>query len=60
MLLMDCENCIVWFFVWEINLVIRNNCMNIGIYIYDDVEVFDFLGLFEVFSIVRCLVNNDW
>ena len=34
--------------------------MNIGIYIYDDAEVLDFSGPFEVFSTVERLANNDW
>lgn len=34
--------------------------MNIGIYIYDDAEVLDFSGPFEVFSTARRLANNDW
>ncbi|WP_335989655.1 DJ-1/PfpI family protein [Pseudoalteromonas sp. CH_XMU1449-3] len=34
--------------------------MNIGIYIYDDAEVIDFSGPFEVFSTAKCLANNDW
>lgn len=34
--------------------------MNIGIYIYDDAEVLDFSGPFEVFSTARRLADNDW
>ncbi|NAW58548.1 MULTISPECIES: DJ-1/PfpI family protein [unclassified Vibrio] len=34
--------------------------MNIGIYIYDDAEVLDFAGPFEVFSTARRLAQNDW
>ncbi|MBE0379795.1 DJ-1/PfpI family protein [Pseudoalteromonas prydzensis] len=34
--------------------------MNIGIYIYDDAEVLDFSGPFEVFSTAKRLANNDW
>ena len=34
--------------------------MNIGIYIYDDAEVIDFSGPFEVFSTAKRLANNDW
>lgn len=34
--------------------------MNIGIYIYDDAEVLDFSGPFEVFSTANRLANNDW
>lgn len=34
--------------------------MNIGIYIYDDAEVLDFSGPFEVFSTARHLTDNDW
>ncbi|MEF1312127.1 DJ-1/PfpI family protein [Vibrio mytili] len=34
--------------------------MNIGIYIYDDAEVLDFSGPFEVFSTAKRLDNNDW
>lgn len=34
--------------------------MNIGIYIYDDAEVLDFAGPFEVFSTTQRLVGNDW
>ncbi|WP_375185714.1 DJ-1/PfpI family protein [Pseudoalteromonas sp.] len=34
--------------------------MNIGIYIYDDAEVLDFSGPFEVFSTAKRPANNDW
>lgn len=34
--------------------------MNIGIYIYDDAEVLDFSGPFEVFSTAKRLAQNDW
>lgn len=34
--------------------------MNIGIYIYNDAEVLDFSGPFEVFSTARRLGGNDW
>ena len=34
--------------------------MNIGIYIYDDAEVLDFSGPFEVFSTAKRLANNNW
>ncbi|MDP2633297.1 MULTISPECIES: DJ-1/PfpI family protein [unclassified Pseudoalteromonas] len=34
--------------------------MNIGIYIYDDAEVLDFSGPFEVFSAAKRLANNNW
>ncbi|RKF17421.1 DJ-1/PfpI family protein [Alginatibacterium sediminis] len=34
--------------------------MNIAIYIYDDAEVLDFSGPFEVFSTAKRLVQNDW
>ena len=34
--------------------------MNIGIYIYDDVEVLDFSGPFGVFSTAKRLADNDW
>jgi len=34
--------------------------MNIGIYIYDDAEVLDFSGAFEVFSTAKRLSDNDW
>ena len=34
--------------------------MNIGIYIYDQAEVLDFSGPFEVFSVTNCLANLDW
>ena len=34
--------------------------MNIGIYIYDDAEVLDFSGPFEVFSTAKRLADNDW
>lgn len=34
--------------------------MNIGIYIYDDAEVLDFSGPFEVFSTAKRITNNDW
>lgn len=34
--------------------------MNIAIYIYDDAEVLDFSGPFEVFSTAKRLANNDW
>jgi putative intracellular protease/amidase len=33
--------------------------MNIGIYIYDDAEVLDFSGPFEVLSTAKRLANND-
>lgn len=33
--------------------------MYIGIYIYDNVEVLDFVGLFEVFLIVNCFLEKD-
>lgn len=33
--------------------------MNIGVYIYDDAEVLDFSGPFEVFSTAKRLANND-
>ncbi|OUS68895.1 glutamine amidotransferase [Pseudoalteromonas sp. A601] len=33
--------------------------MNIGIYIYDDAEVLDFSGPFEVFSTAKRLANNN-
>ncbi|NQZ31733.1 MAG: hypothetical protein HRU06_10680 [Oceanospirillaceae bacterium] len=33
--------------------------MNIGIYIYDDAEVLDFSGPFEVFSTANRLVESD-
>lgn len=34
--------------------------MNIGIYIYDNAEVLDFSGPFEVFSVAKRLLENDW
>lgn len=34
--------------------------MNIGIYIYDDAEVLDFSGPFEVFSTAKRLADNYW
>ena len=34
--------------------------MNIGIYIYDNAEVLDFSGPFEVFSVAKRLAKNDW
>ncbi|WP_136485883.1 DJ-1/PfpI family protein [Vibrio sp. H11] len=34
--------------------------MNIGIYIYDEAEVLDFSGPFEVFSTAKRLARNDW
>jgi len=34
--------------------------MNIGIYIYNDAEVLDFSGPFEVFSTAKRLADNDW
>ncbi len=34
--------------------------MNIGIYIYDNAEVLDFSGPFEVFSVAQRLAENDW
>ncbi len=34
--------------------------MNIGIYIYDQVEVLDFSGLFEVLSVANSLENLAW
>ncbi|MFK3869648.1 DJ-1/PfpI family protein [Pseudoalteromonas rhizosphaerae] len=34
--------------------------MNIGIYIYDDAEVLDFSGPFEVFSTAKRLADNNW
>lgn len=34
--------------------------MNIGIYIYDNAEVLDFSGPFEVFSTANRLSGNDW
>ena len=34
--------------------------MNIGIYIYDDAEVLDFSGPFEVFSTAKRLAKNQW
>jgi transcriptional regulator GlxA family with amidase domain len=34
--------------------------MNIGIYIYDNAEVLDFSGPFEVFSTANRLARNDW
>ena len=34
--------------------------MNIGIYIYDNAEVLDFSGPFEVFSVANRLAENDW
>jgi transcriptional regulator GlxA family with amidase domain len=34
--------------------------MNIGIYIYDNAEVLDFSGPFEVFSVANRLTENDW
>jgi len=34
--------------------------LNIGIYIYDDAEVLDFAGPFEVFSTANRLGNNNW
>ena len=34
--------------------------MNIGIYIYDDAEVLDFSGPFEVFSTAKRLAQLDW
>lgn len=34
--------------------------MNIGIYIYDDAEVLDFSGPFEVFSTANRLSGNAW
>ncbi len=33
--------------------------MNIGIYIYDDAEVLDFSGPFEVFSVASRFLNDD-
>ncbi|AXY03392.1 DJ-1/PfpI family protein [Vibrio alfacsensis] len=34
--------------------------MNIGIYIYDQAEVLDFSGPFEVFSTAKRVSQNDW
>ena len=34
--------------------------MNIGIYIYDQAEVLDFSGLFEVLSVANSLGNLAW
>ena len=34
--------------------------MNIGIYIYDNAEVLDFSGPFEVFNVAKRLSENDW
>ncbi len=34
--------------------------MKIGIYIYDNAEVLDFSGPFEVFSTAKRLANKDW
>ncbi len=34
--------------------------MNIGIYIYDEAEVLDFSGPFEVFSTAKRLETSDW
>lgn len=34
--------------------------MNLGIYIYDDAEVLDFAGPFEVFSTAKRLAQADW
>ena len=34
--------------------------MNIGIYIYDNAEVLDFSGPFEVFSTAKRLAHTDW
>lgn len=34
--------------------------MNIGIYIYDNAEVLDFSGPFEVFSVASRIAKNDW
>ncbi|MBE0455883.1 DJ-1/PfpI family protein [Pseudoalteromonas sp. KG3] len=34
--------------------------MNIAIYIYDDAEVLDFSGPFEVFSTAKRLADNNW
>ncbi|MEM5550443.1 DJ-1/PfpI family protein [Pseudoalteromonas neustonica] len=34
--------------------------MHIGIYIYNDAEVLDFSGPFEVFSTAKRLADNDW
>ena len=34
--------------------------MNIGIYIYNQAEVLDFSGPFEVFSVANRLANLDW
>ena len=34
--------------------------MNIGIYIYDQAEVLDFSGPFEVFSVANRLANLNW
>lgn len=34
--------------------------MNIGIYIYDEAEVLDFSGPFEVFSTAKRLETNEW
>ena len=34
--------------------------MNIGIYIYDQAEVLDFSGPFEVFSVANRLANLVW
>jgi transcriptional regulator GlxA family with amidase domain len=36
------------------------NAMNIGIYIYDNAEVLDFAGPFEVFSTAKRLSGADW
>jgi transcriptional regulator GlxA family with amidase domain len=33
--------------------------MNIGIYIYDDAEVLDFSGPFEVFSVASRFLKED-
>jgi len=34
--------------------------MNIGIYIYDEAEVLDFAGPFEVFSTANRFGQNHW
>lgn len=34
--------------------------MNIGIYIYDNAEVLDFSGPFEVFTTAKRVAHNDW
>ncbi len=43
----------------KVSIVNKNSTHRVGIFLYDDAEVLDFAGPFEVFSTAQRLINSD-